>query len=133
MAETTKPQFEVLAPVFRVADVVRSRSYYVKKLGFECHFEWADEHEGAPRYVILRQGRTELHVSQSKQSTPSTAYVFVAGIQEYYDTVSGADAVITQQIQDFPWNMREFEVQDPDDNKLVFGEHLSRLEASTDH
>ena len=60
-----------------------------KQLGLESHFEWADENEGAPRYVILRQGRTELHLSQNQHSLPSTTDIFIHGVQDYHDIVSG--------------------------------------------
>ena len=128
MTEATKPQFDVIAPVFRVTNMTRSRAYYVDQLGFEVGFEWTDDGADAPRYVILTKGGIGLHLSQSHVSSPSIAYVFVDGVREYYDVTKGTDALITEHILDHPWEMREFEVTDPDGNRLVFDEHLSRVE-----
>ncbi len=126
--EQSKPRFAVVAPVFWVADVARARTYYTDQLGFDVEFEWVEENEDGPRYVILRKDSTELHISKSEQQRPSIAYFFVDGVREYYDALTNTDAIITEHIQDFAWQMREFEVADVDGNKMIFGEHLSRLE-----
>lgn len=131
MEVVSKLSFEVVAPVFLVTDIVRSSAYYVDQLGFQVHFEWADENEDKSRYVILSKGKTELHLSQSDQARPAIAYFFVNAVQDYYDITKNTDALITEHIQDFPWGMREFEVKDLDGNKMVFGEHVSRFKAKT--
>ena len=127
MTEQAKPSFEVVAPVFAATDIARSRRYYTDQLGFEVGFEWADEEGAPPRYLVLVHGKTELHLSQDEQPRPSIAYFFLDGVQEYYQAVRGRQADITEPLTDYPWEMREFAAQDPDGNKLIFGEHLSRL------
>lgn len=57
-----------------------------------------------------------------------TAYVFVDGVADYYEVVKARGADIREELQDYPWGMREFEVTDFDGNRLIFGEHLSRIE-----
>ena len=50
------------------------------------------------------------------------------GIDAYHAMVTSAGANITEEIQDQPWRMREFETRDPDGNVLLFGEHLDHVE-----
>lgn len=132
MTQSSKPQLELAAPVFGVSDAQKSRDYYVNQLAFEVRFEWSDDGKGPPRYVILGHGKIELHLSQTQEPKPSMAYIFVNGIQQYYEAVNKTDTLIVDHLRDYPWDMREFDVKDPDGNKLVFGEHLSRLESGAD-
>jgi catechol 2,3-dioxygenase-like lactoylglutathione lyase family enzyme len=126
MPANDSSSFETVAPVFGVADVERSRAYYTDQLGFSVEFEWKDEEE--VQYVVLSKGHTGLHLSQHQNPPPTVAYFFVSGVQKYYEALQTTDAMITEQIRDYPWEMREFELKDPDGHKLIFGEHLSRIE-----
>ncbi len=118
---------EVVAPVFPVTDIKRSLAYYTEKLLFTVGFEWADTPEEDIRYAILQSGNCELHLRYRETPHPTVAYVFVDGVKDYYEAVKTRHATITGEIDDHPWEMREFEVTDPDGNRLIFGEHLSRL------
>jgi uncharacterized glyoxalase superfamily protein PhnB len=44
--------------------------------------------------------------------------------------VQRAGGRISCPLETQPWDMREFEVTDPDGNRLIFGEHVSRLDGS---
>ena len=127
--EDTSPSYrlEVAAPVFPVTDVKRALRYYTGALAFDVGFEWADAPDEAVNYVILHNGNCELHVSHSGTARPTVAYFFVDGVAAYHAAVAARGANITCPIEDHPWDMREFEVTDPDGNRLIFGEHLSRI------
>ncbi len=121
-----KPKLESIAPVFAITDVQRARDFYTETLGFSIAFEWADEEGGPIRYVILRQNDCDLHLSQSETAHRAIAYFFMHGVEDYYETVKAAGATISQDLKDWPWNMREFEVTDPDGNRLIFGQDISQ-------
>lgn len=125
-----KPRFAVVAPVFAVADIKKSIAYYAERLGFRTGFEWSDAEDDPVRYAIMIKDDTELHLTQSDVPRKSIAYFFLSGVEEYYCIVKNGDAIITQDIADYPWEMREFEVEDPDGNRLIFGEHLDRLKGA---
>ncbi len=128
MAGEREGAFCVVAPIFPVTDVLVSTRFYADRLMFDVAFEWADG-AGAPvRYVILRRGDAELHLSASDRPHKAAAYIFVDGIQAYHQAVVAAGAPIAVDLQDQPWDMREFEVHDPDRNVLIFGEHIDRLD-----
>ena len=127
MVDRVGYQMEVVAPVFPVTDLANALAYYTDKLLFTVKFEWADQDSGPVRYAILENGRCELHLSIGSAAHRASAYFFVDRVRNYYDTVVAKGAIITGDIEDQPWDMREFEVADPDGNRLIFGEHLSRI------
>ena len=130
MSDDAPFKLQVVAPVFPVADVQRSVAYYRDALLFDVSFEWADSDDEPVRYAILQNGDTEVHLAQAKTVREATAYFFVDTIAGYYEALKDKGANITSEIQDCPWEMREFEVTDPDGHRLTFGEHLSRIEGS---
>ncbi len=130
MSDDTPFKLEVVAPVFPVTDVGRSVDYYRDALLFEVAFEWADSDDEPVRYAILQNGDTEVHLTEAETARETIAYFFVDSVAGYYAAVKGKGAKITSEIKDYPWEMREFEVADPDGNRLIFGEHLSRIEGT---
>ncbi|WP_299443582.1 VOC family protein [uncultured Rhodospira sp.] len=132
MTEGRAFSLEVVAPVFPVADVVAARDYYTGCLGFDLAFEWSDTDDGPLSYAIVRHGSCQLHLSASTAESRAVAYVFVNGVEAYHDAVQRGGGQITCPLETQPWDMREFEVTDPDGNRLVFGEHVSRLTEGAD-
>ncbi len=47
---------------------------------------------------------------------------------DHYEAVRARNATTTCGIEDHLYEKREFEVADPDGNRLIFGEHLSPFE-----
>ncbi len=116
-------QIEALNPVFPCKDVKASLAYYKDMLGFAGEFEW--EEEGVLSYAIINLGEQSLHLTQTdKETTPSIAYVFCAPVDKLYEQMKAAGAIIRSELQEYPWKMREFEVADPDGNRLIFGEGI---------
>ncbi len=128
MSKTAAYKLEVVAPIFPVTDLKRAVEYYRDALLFDVGFEWADAPDDSIRYAILQSGNTELHLTTASEAKTVVAYFFVDNVAGYYDAIRNTAANIVQDIQDYPWEMREFEVVDPDGNRIIFGEHLSRIE-----
>jgi catechol 2,3-dioxygenase-like lactoylglutathione lyase family enzyme len=133
MTAPARYKLEVVAPIFPVTDIKRSLEYYTEALLFVVGFEWADASDEAIRYAVLQSGNCELHLTHSEKPQRAVAYFFVDGVIEYYEAVKARNSNITCEIEDQPWEMREFEVADPDGNRLIFGEHLSRLKDTKGH
>lgn len=123
MEQDNKPHFDIIAPIFPVMNIKASLEYYTEKLLFITSFEWSEE-DANTNYAILSQGDAELHLSVSEKPHKTAAYIFVDGIEEYFDMVSKTGASITSTIEEQPWEMKEFEATDLDGNVLIFGEHL---------
>lgn len=127
MTQTQSPQISHIAPVLRVKDLAASLAYYRDSLLFLVAFEWADN-EGDPiRYAVLEHGKSGVHLTQSDAPGGTTAYCFVEDIDGYHALAKSSGANITEDIDDQPWGMREFETRDPDGNVLIFGEHKDNI------
>lgn len=110
----TWPMDENLAPVLRVADTDVSARWY-ERLGFIK--QW--EHRFAPdlpRYVGIARGDMHLHLSEhGGDARPDTlVYLYVRDV----DAMAAACGVT--EIKDMDWG-RDFEVTDPDGNRLRVG------------
>ncbi|MEU8298616.1 glyoxalase superfamily protein [Micromonospora sp. NPDC048909] len=105
---------ERLAPVLRVTDASAAAAWYAR-LGFGT--QW--EHRFAPElplYLSIARGDIEVHLSEhSGDARPGTLlYLYVDDV----DAAAAACGVTDVQQQD--WG-REFELTDPDGNRIRVG------------
>jgi len=105
---------EHLAPVMRVTDANAALAWY-RKLGFVKEWEHCFE-PGHPLYVGIVRGDMRMHLSEhAGDARPDTlVYIFVD------DVDVAASALGVTEIDEMPWG-RDFEVTDPDDNRLRIG------------
>ncbi len=127
-------QIHGICPVLPVADIHRSKEYYATSLGFEIGFEWFEE-DGSLGYLIVRRDDHSIHISQVDEDrkdkvTPSITYIFVEPVEEMYDFAHQNGAIIKQELQEWPWGMKEFEVHDPDGHRFIFGHAVEQDEES---
>ena len=105
---------EHLAPILRVADANAAAEWY-GKLGFVR--EWEHRFEpGLPLYVGIARGDSRIHLSEhSGDARPGTlVYLYVD------DVDAAAAAVGVSAIDEMPWG-RDFELTDPDGNRIRVG------------
>ncbi|MFE9692732.1 glyoxalase superfamily protein [Micromonospora sp. NPDC005806] len=105
---------ERLAPVLRTADANAAVAWYAR-LGFQK--QW--EHRFAPElplYVSIARGALEIHLSEhTGDARPGTLlYLYVD------DLDAAAAACGVGEVEQMDWG-REFEVTDPDGNRLRVG------------
>ena len=101
-------------PILRVADADASVRWY-ERLGFVK--EWERRFEpGLPLYVGIAHGEMYVHLSEhTGDARPgTTVYLYVD------DVDAAAAAVGVTAIDDMPWG-RDFQVDDPDGNRLRIG------------
>lgn len=105
---------EYLAPIMRVADANAAVTWY-QRLGFVKEWEHRFEN-GLPLYVGIARGDVRMHLSEhTGDARPGTlVYIYVDDID------AAARAVGVTEIDDMPWG-RDFEVADPDGNRLRIG------------
>lgn len=100
-----------LVPVFRVHDVDACAAWYAR-LGFQS--EGVHQFEpGFPRYLFLRCGTLELHLSEHTGDAPPASLARL-GVPDV-DAVAARFGVeaLTQ-----PWGLREANLVDPAGNRL---------------
>ncbi|MEM6342425.1 MAG: VOC family protein [Bacteroidota bacterium] len=120
-----KELFSHSASVFPVADVGVSAKWYEDKLGFTIGFLWQDP----PSYGVLHRGdKVSLHLSETEMenvSPKAILYIFVYDVDELYAEFLERQTPVLGPPQDTDYQMREFELCDPDGNRLVFGKSLA--------
>lgn len=101
-------------PILRVADAEASIAWY-SRLGFREQFRHRFE-PGSPLYVGVARGAAALHLSEhAGDANPGgLVYLYVPDV----DKLAAACDVTT--IDDMPWG-RDFEVTDPDGNRIRVG------------
>lgn len=119
------PAFERATPVLRTADYPRARAYYEERLGFQVVEEGGDP----PRFGIFKRGGAVIfvdgwHGGPSETSDNWNAYIHVAGLDALFERFRKAGAEIVRPIEQTVYGMREFELLDPDGNRICFGEDL---------
>lgn len=116
-----KPKFETVTPRLPVTDVEKALVFYVEQLGFELGWKWGDPttHGNVCRdsisidLISMREGRRG----------PAMAYVQLNGVDAYFSELKARKLDLSEP-EDRPYGMRDFEVVDPDGNRLAFGEPL---------
>lgn len=105
---------EYLVPILRVADAEAAVTWY-QQLGFVE--EWQHRFEpGLPLYVGLARGDIRVHLSEHAGDARPGTLVYL-----YVDDVDAmAEALGVVEITTVPCG-REFEVSDPDGNRLRIG------------
>ena len=121
----TEGAFKVtgLAPVLHVKEMTAALAYYRDKLGFAVTYSWEDP----PRYVCLCRDDAASHLnSYVPPDAPAHIQLFCNGVDALYAQLAARGVAVTEPLEDRPYGMRDFTVLDPDGNRLVFGQALSR-------
>jgi len=123
-----------IGPVLGVRDVKKAVAYYTDILGFECQggiFEGAAPGEGGV-YAVVRRQEIEIHLqirrrdiyAGAREDIESDTYVFVQDADALCQEFQAKGAVILRGVQDEPYGLRDFVVEDPEGHRLVFGAPL---------
>ena len=103
-------------PELPVADVEKAQEYYRDHLG--CTVEWIypGKEVGA-----VSNGETAIFFRKKQGSfEPVNCWVYCSDVDAAYELLHAAGADITEDIEDKPWGLRQFAVQDLDGNIFYF-------------
>ncbi len=103
-----------VVPILRVADAAASVEWYAQ-LGFTKVFEHRFE-PGFPAYVGIRRDDAEIHLSEHTGDAPGPGLVYV-----WVDEVDPLAELFGVVPDEMPW-ARDFEIADPDGNRLRIAE-----------
>jgi catechol 2,3-dioxygenase-like lactoylglutathione lyase family enzyme len=112
------------ATVIHVSDFRSSLDYYTKILGFTFDFEFGE-------YAGLFIDEVFIHISGSgnpgRKKPPGSAHlcIDIDHVDDYYQRLSLNGAIISATLEDRVYGMRDFAVDDPDGNTLVFGQAIA--------
>ena len=109
------------ATVFVVKHVLRAVEHYCDVLGFHTEFTFGEPtfYAGVERdgVVIHLQAASETH----RQPGHGAANVFVTDVDALYQELKSRGARVLNEPKDYPYGMRDFDINDLDGNQLCFG------------
>lgn len=112
------------AVVIHVSDFPRSVAYYTKVLGFTFDFELGE-------YAGLFIDEVFVHLSgpqnpgTKKPIGSAHLCIDIDQADAYYERLTTNGAIISVNLEDRSYGMRDFAVDDPDGNTLVFGQAIA--------
>jgi ankyrin repeat protein len=121
-AEQSDNRFEAAIPIFNVRDVSASIAYYVEKLGFRKEWDWGMP----PTFGCVQRDQVRLFLCARAQGGPGTwLSIFVQDVDALYEDYRRRGATIREAPTDFPWGVREMNVEDLDGHRLRIGSEAS--------
>jgi len=116
--ERSPNRFESAIPILNVKNVAASIDYYVEKLGFQKEWDWGTP----PNYACVHRDEVRIFLCQDGQGGPGTwISIFVHDVDALYEDYKARGAIIRQAPANFPWGVREMNVEDPDGHRLRIG------------
>lgn len=124
-----------VAPILGFRDVRKAADYYRDTFGFSYDprtgiLDGVGDERAV--YAIVRRGGVEIHLqirrrehmSRERESIESDAYVFVSDVESLYADLQRRGAKIYRPLQDEPYGLRDFTVEDLEGHRLAFGAPL---------
>ena len=111
-------------PELPVVDVQRSQQHYKDALGFEIGWLYPDKEIGA-----VSRGKVAVFFRKRKPPfEPAVHWIFAEDIEALYNELKSSGAKIVDPLQEKPWGMRQFTVEDLDGNIFYFHHDLPKAE-----
>lgn len=115
---TSAVRFECATPILNVSSMQESLAYYVEKLGFRIAWQWGDPVGFA---CVARDG-VELYMCEGAQGNGAVwLSVFVNDVDALHEEYLQSGVHIVQPPTNFPWGVREMNIEDPDGHRLRMG------------
>lgn len=101
-----------------MSDLGRAIRFYIGNLGFTERFRFSTDYAG------VEYGDVQIHLT-SRTGRNATGLgnvsIFCDTVDDYYREVLGKGAKCITALQDYPYGMRDFLIEDPDGNFINFG------------
>jgi len=112
--------------VLAVHDARKSAEFFVQMLGFQIVHE-------PPGWIFVAKDNCMIMLGECQDDLPPSklgchsyfAYLRVADADSYYKHLKTKGADLLSEIEDKPWNMREFAVRTTEGHRITIG-HLLR-------
>jgi len=109
-------EFNQPVPELPVANVERAQKYYCDYFG--CKIEWL--YPGKEVGAVSNGDTAIFFRERTDAFEPVTHWVFCTDVDESYRKLKALGASIVDDIEDKPWNLRQFTVHDLDGNVFHF-------------
>ena len=117
-------------PVLEVNDLKSTIEYYTKVLGFNLDWTWPED--GKVEHASVSLGDAEhsndkkhihIQLSQSHSKVSNSGWLYIrigSGVDELYNHYREHEVKIVQELDNYPWQMREFTIEEINGHKFRF-------------
>ena len=119
MATPIKTKLAPPVPELPVLDVEKAQGYYCDVLGFEIAWTLEDKSMGA----VGRDG-IAIFFSKETHPMPTHHWIFAADIDATYQEMKTRNVNMVDDIENKPWNLRQFTIEDLDVHRFTFHHDL---------
>jgi catechol 2,3-dioxygenase-like lactoylglutathione lyase family enzyme len=128
--------FIMATPGLLVDDVQTTADYYRDILGFDIRFTYGEP----PTFAVVDRGDVSVHLVRSdppgRRNGMAAAgpgngndfYVDVTDIDELHAELTGRGARVLSEPQTWPYGMREFNIEDLNGYRIIFGQAVEASE-----
>ena len=95
-------------PQLPVEDVEKAQNYYSEVLGFEILWIYPDKYIGA----VARENVTIFFARTDRAIEPNIHWIFAEDVDSTYTEFKTRGVDIVEDIENKPWNMRQFAIRD---------------------
>jgi len=111
-------EFQCVVPILNVKNFAASMEYYVSKLGFEKKWDWGEP----PTFGCVARNKIEIFLCEGGQGQSGTwMSIFVKDVDALHEEYKRSGAIIRQPPTNFPWHVREMNVEDLDGHRFRMG------------
>ena len=111
-----KLEFNNPVPELPVSDVEKAQEHYSKYLGFTVEWLYPSKEIGA-----VSNGNTAIFFRKREGAfEPAVHWVYCSDVDKSFQKLKNNGANIVEAIEDKPWNIRQFTVNDIDGNIFYF-------------
>jgi len=112
-----------LIPVLAVRDLDEALRYYTGVLGWSEAWKWGEP----PHRAGVAIGDFEIQLDAGgRGATPgqSIIYCHMTGVEDFYRQCQRRSARMLRELEQRPWGVVDFQVEDPSGNRVGFAELL---------
>lgn len=117
--------FNSLRPILWTSALQETINFYEKNLGFTCEefnedWQWASLQK---ENVAIMLAKPNEHTPFEKSNFTGSFYINVTNVDDLWQKLKNT-CEICYEIENFPWEMREFAIYDNNGYIIQFGENL---------
>ena len=111
-------EFQCAIPILNVKNFAASIDYYINKLGFEKKWDWGEP----ATFGCVGRNKVEIFLCEGGQGQSGTwMSIFVEDVDALHEEYKKRDAIIRQAPTNYPWGVREMNVEDLDGHRFRMG------------
>jgi len=111
-------KFDYIIPVLNVKNIAESLKYYQHVLGFKKDWDWGEPVSFAS---VSRDGVSIFLCQDAQGQAGMWMSIFINNVDDLYEEYKASGAKVLQPPTNFPWGMREMNVEDLDGHRFRMG------------